>query len=228
MSCFCTGGRRDSVSSSSAAIPSEHRRTLRRQDTGRRAKVKDSVGQLSVEKQKSQLLSGTFCKQQKFKTGVSCPKLSLPNAYLQWDSTAEGNRSQFSFFSWIFFLCNLSCPAFFVVQHTLLMLRVLHGRSRMAEHFTKKYSPAILTSAACQASPSVQLLHGKVFLFPKKREGKWRTSWTKDFCVTCRWETSFIHSEIACLSCVWRSPLWQNNIWDSLKILIETALILIS
>lgn len=49
MSCLCTGGRRDNISSSSAAIPFEHRQDLRSQDTGRRAKVKDSVGWVSAE-----------------------------------------------------------------------------------------------------------------------------------------------------------------------------------
>lgn len=88
------------------------------------------VEQVSVEKM-SQLLSGIFCKQRKFKTAPSCLKVFLPNAYSQLDSTEEGCTRQFSFFSWVILLCNWSCPAFCVVQHTLLMLRVLHGRSRM-------------------------------------------------------------------------------------------------
>lgn len=153
VSCFCTGERRGSISSSNAAIPFEHKQALRAQ----RAKIEDSVGQVSVEKNKPQLLSGIFCKQQKFKTAPSCPNLFLPNAYSQWDSTEERCKSQFGFFSWILFLCNFSCPAFFVVQNSLLMLRVLQGRSRMAEHFTKKYKPAIFFKC-CMSNQSLSPL----------------------------------------------------------------------
>lgn len=84
MSCFCTGGRRDSISSGSAAIPFEHRQALRRQDAGRRAKAKDTVGHISVGKKMSQLLSGKLCKQQNSKTAPSWLKFYLPYAYSQW------------------------------------------------------------------------------------------------------------------------------------------------